>query len=126
MPEAGPPDDEVRVDVRGDTLVVTIPEGVTVDVPTAKNINREYMDLLRSHDLDGCLTVLESADGVQAKAIEEVRRAGAAAVALGISRWAVVDKADSHSRMLDQLEGIETREFDEIEPALAWTNGGDA
>lgn len=123
MPEADDRTEGVRLDVRGDTLVVTIPDGVTVDFPTAKDINREYMELLRTEELEGCLTVLRSEEGVVDEAVEEVRRAGAAAVALGISRWAVVDESTSHSQMLEQIEGVETREFEDVDEALAWTNG---
>lgn len=123
MSEAGDRNEGARVAVRGDTLVVTIPDDVTVDFSTAKDINREYVDLLRTNDLEGCLTVLRSSDGVEDGAVEEIRRAGAAAVALGISRWAVVDEGDSRSALLDQIEGIETREFETVEDALAWTNG---
>lgn len=112
----------VDVGVEGRTVVVTIAEGVSLDRIEAKRVNREFMHTLRNGDFDACLTVLEAENPLTSAAFEEVQRAGAASIAHGVARWAVVDERETGLTFSEQIAGIETQLFEDRAAALDWTN----
>lgn len=118
--------DGVDAHVAGDTLVVTLEEGVSLDRDAAKRINRGFVYELTERDVTACLTVLCGGGALDSGVFEEVSRAGAAGVSQNVERWAVVvgDHAEG-AAFADHVEGIETRVFRDEDAALAWTNGGD-
>jgi len=112
---------KVTVRVTGDTVVVTIPENIEIDRMGARNINQEYMRVVRHHGVSAALTILESSDVMNSDALKAVERAAAAGISLGIDRWAVVVDAPSEAdTFADHVVGIETQTFDTTEAAIDW------
>lgn len=115
--------DGVTARVDGDTLVVTVGEGASLDRVDAKHVNRGFVHALTERDVSACLTVLHAESALDPDVFEEVARAAAAGVAQDVERWAVVvDDPDEGVAFADHVEGIETRLFRDEGAALAWTN----
>lgn len=114
--------DGVDARVEGDTLVVTVGDGVSLDRVDAKHVNRGFVHALTERNVSACLTVLRTEDALDSGAFEEVERAAAAGVSQDVARWAVVADDVEGAAFADHVEGIETRLFRDEDAALEWTN----
>jgi len=111
----------VSVEVEGNAVVVTLPEGITIDPSAARAINDEYLKRIRSDAITGALTVLEDGVTLSERAFEAIGDAAAAGCALGLDRWAVVgaDRTDA-DLFSDRVVGLETRIFESKTAAITW------
>lgn len=111
----------VTVSAEQNAVVVTLPAGTDIDDKTARAINRQYMDIIRSDDITGALTILEPEASLSSPGFKHLEDAAAAGYFLGVQRWAVVtnDLTDAEP-FSDHVLGIKTSVFETKQAALTW------
>ena len=109
------------VRVEGDTVVVELTKGLTLDEDASEEINERFGPAIRRPHVENVLTLLHVDHSISAELLAEVKEGADLAVDNGITHWAIVaDETIKGLAFNSSLEGLETKVFKSEAEARSW------
>ena len=113
--------DEYQIRTEGKTVVVDLPNTLTLDDEVSEQINEEFADAIADPRVDSVMTLLYVENALSTGVFDEVKKGAQLANTNDIERWAVVVAQRVKGMAFDSsLEGLETRLFEDEPAAREW------
>jgi len=112
--------DEYQIRTEGRTVVVDLPNTLTLDDEVSEQINEEFADAIADPRVDSVLTFLYVENALSTGVFDEVKKGAQLANTNDIERWAVVAQRVKGMAFDSSLDGLETRLFEDETAAREW------
>jgi hypothetical protein len=110
---------DVRID--GQTVVVELPHGLTLDKETGEQINAAFADAVERRHTESVLTLLRVEEPLSSGLFEEVTHGAQLAADNDIQRWAIVVEQQVKGMAFESnLDALDTQVFEDEAAAREW------